>query len=317
MFINVNGRLVHGRLSDMEFSIIIATYERVASLERLLSSIAEYFGQSPIGHEIVVANNSRNRETEKRLEAVLHRFQRDYGERFRSVREPEPGKCKAQNRAIGVATGKILAFFDDDVEVTSKWLSVAWEFFRDGVYDAMQGPILVPPEMENDQEFLRAQGKFRTISFIQYRSKVKEIKTLTGGNMAIRRDVFARIGLFNEQLGPGRSGISEDVEFAQRLIKTGGRIGYNPEAAVYHEVDWSRLTEEFFRQRHEQQGRSRLLYKNQSLASILPNLMRSVWTFGWYSAMGNERKKYRSKGRYFHYRAMLAEKTKRITGNQL
>lgn len=301
----------------MEFSIIIATYERVASLERLLSSIAEYFGQSPIGHEIVVANNSRNRETEKRLDAVLHRFQRDYGERFRSVREPEPGKCKAQNRAIGVATGKILAFFDDDVEVTSKWLSVAWEFFRDGVYDAMQGPILVPPEMENDQEFLRAQGKFRTISFIQYRSKVKEIKTLTGGNMAIRRDVFARIGLFNEQLGPGRSGISEDVEFAQRLIKTGGRIGYNPEAAVYHEVDWSRLTEEFFRQRHEQQGRSRLLYKNQSLASILPNLMRSVWTFGWYSAMGNERKKYRSKGRYFHYRAMLAEKTKRITGNQL
>jgi GT2 family glycosyltransferase len=301
----------------MEFSIIIATYERVASLERLLSSIAEYFGQSPIGHEIVVANNSRNRETAKRLEAVLHRFQRDYGERFRSVREPEPGKCKAQNRAIGVATGKILAFFDDDVEVTSKWLSVAWEFFRDGAYDAMQGPILVPPEMENDQEFLRAQGKFRTISFIQYRSKVKEIKTLTGGNMAIRRDVFARIGLFNEQLGPGRSGISEDVEFAQRLIKTGGRIGYNPEAAVYHEVDWSRLTEEFFRQRHEQQGRSRLLYKNQSLASILPNLMRSVWTFGWYSAMGNERKKYRSKGRYFHYRAMLAEKTKRITGNQL
>jgi GT2 family glycosyltransferase len=301
----------------MEFSIIIATYERVASLERLLSSISEYFGQSPIGHEIVVANNSRNHEVAKRVDAVLHRFQRDYGERFRAVREPEPGKCKAQNKAIGAATGKILAFFDDDVEVTSKWLSEAWEFFRDGVYDAMQGPILVPPAMENDQEFLRAQGKFRTISFIQYRSKVTEIKTLTGGNMAIRRDVFARIGLFNEQLGPGRSGISEDVEFAQRLIKNGGRIGYNPHAAVYHEVDWSRLTEEFFRQRHEQQGRSRLLYKNQSLASILPNLMRSVWTFGWYSALGNERKKYRSKGRYFHYRAMLAEKTKRITGNQL
>ena len=300
----------------MEFSIIIATYERVDSLERLLSGISKHFGRSQIEHEIVVANNSRNHQIEKRIDAVVHRFQRDHGERFRSVREPNPGKCRAQNRAIRAAKGKILAFFDDDVEVTPNWLPVAWDFFRDSTFDAMQGPILVPPEMVNDQKFLRAQRKFRTISFVQYRPRMKEIKTLTGGNMAVRSAVFARIGLFNEQLGPGRSGISEDVEFAQRLIKSGGRIGYNPEAAVYHEVDWSRLTEEFFRQRHEQQGRSRLLYKNQSLASILPNLMRTVWTFGWYSLTGNERKKYRSKGRYFHYRAMLAEKTKRNTGNQ-
>lgn len=35
--------------------------------------------------------------------------------------------------------------------------------------------------------------------------------------------------------------------------------------------------------------------------SIVPNLMRSVWTFGWYSVAGNERKKYRAKGRYYHY----------------
>jgi GT2 family glycosyltransferase len=301
----------------MEISIIIATYERVASLERLLSSISEHFGQSHIEHEIVVANNSRNHEIEKCIDAVVRRFQREYGEHFRSVREPSPGKCRAQNAAIGVAKGKILAFFDDDVEVTPKWLSVAWKFFRDNPFDAMQGPILIPPQMENDQEFLRAQGKFRTISFVRYRPKMKEIKTLTGGNMAIRSEVFAKIGLFNEQLGPGRSGISEDVEFAHRLIKSGGRIGYNPEAAVYHEVDWSRLTEEFFRQRHEQQGRSRLIYKNQSIATILPNLMRTVWCFGWYSLTGNERKKYRSKGRYFHYRAMLAEKTKRVTGSQV
>lgn len=313
-FIKFNGRLVRERRSDMEFSIIIATYQRVASFERLLLSIAEHFGQSGIQHEIVVADNSRNHEIEKRIEALVRRFQRDYGERFRSVREPQPGKCRAQNKAIGVAKGRILAFFDDDVEVTPNWLSVTSDFFRDSAYDAMQGPILVPPDMANDLDFLRAQRKFRTISFVQYRAKVKRIRTLTGGNMAIRRSVFARIGLFNERLGPGCSGISEDVEFANRLIKAGGRIGYNAGAAVYHEVDWSRLTEEFFRQRHEQQGRSRLLYKNQSLASILPNLMRTVWAFGWYSLTGNERRKYRSKGRYFHYRAMLAEKTKQIMG---
>lgn len=301
----------------MEFSIIIATYERVRSLERLLASISDQFSQSDVEYEVVVANNSRDYAVEKRIDDVIGRFQGDFGQHLHAVREPNPGKCKAQNRAIGVAKGKILAFFDDDVAVSSKWLTVTRDFFRDGPFDAMQGPILIPPEMQNDQEFLRAHYKFRTISFVRYRPKTTEIKTLTGGNMAIRSEVFSRIGLFNEQLGPGRSGISEDVEFAQRLIKSGGRIGYNPEAAVYHEVDWSRLTEEFFRQRHEQQGRSRLIYKNQSLATILPNLMRTLWSFGWYSLTGNERKKYRSKGRYFHYRAMLEEKTKRITGSQL
>jgi hypothetical protein len=77
------------------------------------------------------------------------------------------------------------------------------------------------------------------------------------------------------------------------------------------------LTEEFFRQRHEQQGRSRLIYKKQSLLSIVPNFLRSIGTFGWYSLVGNERKKYRAKGRYFHYRAMLAVKaTRLIRGRQ-
>ncbi|MDZ4343594.1 MAG: glycosyltransferase, partial [Candidatus Binatia bacterium] len=233
---------------------------------------------------------------------------------FRHVREPLAGKCRAQNAAIRAAKGDIMVFFDDDVEVAPQWLSVAAEFFQRQEFDAMQGPILMPPELEHNEELLRAQQRFRTINFVKYRPGMTELKTMTGANMAVRREVFTRIGYFNEDLGPGRSGISEDVEFAQRLVRGGGRIGYEPRAGVYHRVDWSRLTEEFFRLRHEQQGRSRLIYKKQSLASIVPNFLRSIWTFGWYSLLGNERKKYRAKGRYFHYRAMLEVKTSRIMG---
>ena len=295
----------------MLFSIIIATYNRVSSLEFLLSSIAEHFGPSRIDHEIIVVNNSREPSVEMRINEVVKTFQRDGGERFHLVREPRAGKCTAQNTAIGVARGEILAFFDDDIVVTPDWLSVAKDFFKQNTFDAMQGPILVPPELQTNQELLIAQHKFRTINFVQYRPHMKEIKTLTGANMAIRREVFAKIGLFNERLGPGRSGISEDVEFAHRLVESGSRIGYESKAVVYHEVDWSRLTEEFFRQRHEQQGRSRLIFKRQSLVTILPNFMRSIFAFGWYSCSGNVRKKYRAKGRFFHYRAMLVEKLKR------
>jgi len=294
----------------MDFSIVIATYDRWELLRGLLSSIREHFDGSDVEYEVIVADNSRNDEISKKIEQVVEVFRNSGRAEFRIVEEPLAGKCRAQNAAIKLARGEIIAFFDDDVVVTPEWLNVAANFFKHETFDVMQGPILVPPEVEHDENFVRAQRKFRTINFVKYPLGLKEIKTLTGANMAVRRQMFSKIGAFNEELGPGRSGISEDVEFAKRVLKAGGRIGYEHRAAVYHIVDWSRLTEEFFRDRHEQQGRSRLIYKKQSLASIVPNLMRSVWTLAWYSMIGDVRNKYRAKGRYFHYRAMLAEKTK-------
>jgi len=294
----------------MEFSIVIATYDRWELLRGLLSSIREHFDDSGVAHEVIVANNSRNDEISKKIEQVVEDFRGSGRAEIRMVEERLPGKCRAQNAAIKSARGEIIAFFDDDVVVAPEWLKVAAYFFKHETFDVMQGPILVPPEIEHDENFIRAQRKFRTINFVKYPLGLKEIKTLTGANMAVRREMFSKIGAFNEELGPGRSGISEDVEFAKRVLKAGGRIGYEHRAAVYHIVDWSRLTEEFFRDRHEQQGRSRLIYKKQSLTSIVPNLLRSMWTLAWYSMMGDIRKKYRAKGRYFHYRAMLAEKTK-------
>jgi GT2 family glycosyltransferase len=300
----------------MEFSIIVATYDRVDSLSRLLAGIRRHFGASNIEHEVIVANNARSDAMARAIDAAVGEFQRGQGSAIRLIREPLAGKCRAQNAAVRAARGRILAFFDDDVEVTPKWLEIAAEFFRREPFDVMQGPILVPPELEHDPKFLQAQRRFRTINFVQYSPKLKDIKTLTGANMAVRRELLAKVGGFNEELGPGRSGISEDVEFAQRVLRSGGRIGYEHRAAVYHEVDWSRLTEEFFRMRHEQQGRSRLIYKKQSLASIIPNLLRSLWALGWHSLFGDVREQYRAKGRFFHYRAMLAEKIKSATGNQ-
>lgn len=302
----------------MDFSIIIATFDRAESLDRLLASVAEHFVESSVDFEVLVANNARDEASARRLDAVIGKFTDAMPSRFRQIRESSAGKCRAQNRAIAQATGAILGFFDDDVQLTPEWLQIAAKFFHDKPhYDVMQGPILMPPELRNNEEFLRKHRRYRTINFVQYSANMTDIRTLTGANMAMRREVFDKVGLFNEALGPGRSGISEDVEFAQRVLKSGMRIGYEPGAGVFHVVDWHRLSEEFFRERHEQQGRSRLIYKKQSMASIVPNLLRSVWTLGWYSLVGNERKKYRAKGRYFHYRAMLVEKTKRTAGNQV
>jgi hypothetical protein len=41
------------------------------------------------------------------------------------------------------------------------------------------------------------------------------------------------------------------------------------------------------------------------------DLIRATCILGLYSLLNDERKKYRAKGRYFHYRAMLGEKIRR------
>ncbi len=296
---------------ETSFSIIIATAGRVESLCRLLQSLYKVENREETGVEIIVANNAPDEATARAVQTVVQTYERRKRFPCWQVREPLPGKCRAQNRAIPLAKGAILAFLDDDVEVTPQWLHSLASFFASFPHEVMQGSIVMRDEDRKNPQLQGALGRYRTIDFIDYGWPAgTDIRTLTGGNIAVRREVFQRVGMFDDRLGPGQAGYSEDVEFAKRLLKAGMRIGYEPRVSVYNEMDPIRLTEESFRIRHERQGRSRLVQKNRSIFAIVPDLMRSVWTLGWYSLVGNERRKYRAKGRYFHYKAMLLEKFK-------
>ena len=293
----------------MEISIIIASSGRVEKIRRLLGSLVRVDNRTAISHEIVIANNATDDKTAAAVIDLVNEFNGRDGIPCRQVREPIAGKCRAQNKTIPQTQGDVIAFLDDDVEVVPGWLEAIHSFFATYPHEVMQGSILMRPEDEKNEALQRDLKKFRTMDFLDYGVPAgTDRNTLTGGNMAVRREVFEQVGLFDERLGPGGFGISEDVEFAQRVIKTGKRIGWQPSAGVYNELDPSRLCEEEFRRRHEAQGRSRLAYKRSSYFSIVPNLIRSVLTFSWYSLVGNVRKQYRAKGRYFHYRAMLVGK---------
>ena len=290
-------------------SILIATKGRRDELERLLDGLRQLDSRESIGHEVIVANNAADESIANAVEELVKRHAESEPERWVHAREPIPGKSRALNRAIHLARGEILGFLDDDVEVTPSWLRAIDAFFRRYSFDVMQGSILIPPAMIDNPGFLKLLNRYRTICFYQKPGmEVREIDSVNAANIAVRRELFSRTGLFDERIGPGQSGTSMDVEFGERVLKVGGHIGYEPRSVVYHNVDWSRLTEHYFRLRHEMQGRSRLIYKQSTLLTILPNFLRAMWAFGWYSLLNNERKKYRAKGRYFHYRAMIQAK---------
>ena len=176
----------------------------------------------------------------------------------RVVRELRPGISAARNRGLRAATGEIIAFTDDDVEVDRGWLRALGErFARSPELSAVTG-LVVPAELETAaQIFFEQSGSgldrgYRPLTFERAgRFKVKRtdledgtarVHSLyqmgelgLGSNMAFRASVLRAPGGFDEALGTGtptRGG--EDLAILVELLCVGHRLAYEPSAIVHH-----------------------------------------------------------------------------------
>ncbi len=64
------------------------------------------------------------------------------------------------------------------------------------------------------------------------------------GNLVIKKAVFEKVGLFNEEFGPKGHNLhgGEDLEFVRRALKQGERLIYIPEILQYHQVEKKKFT---------------------------------------------------------------------------
>jgi GT2 family glycosyltransferase len=176
----------------------------------------------------------------------------------RVVREPRPGISAARNRGLAAATGDIIAFTDDDVEVDRRWLRALCErFARQPDLAAVTG-LVVPRELETPAQIWFEQsgsGLDRQYSALTFeragRFRVKrralddgseQVHSLyamgelgLGSNMAFRTKVLRAAGGFDRALGTGtatRGG--EDLAILVELLTAGQRLAYEPCAIVHH-----------------------------------------------------------------------------------
>lgn len=280
-------------------SIIIPSKDRVSILSELLQSLCALEPSHRIRTEIIVADNASRDQTF----ACVTSLAKDFPAPLKIIKVLRAGKSAAINEAVKIATGDLLAFLDDDVVVTKKWLFAVEQFFQDGRFHVGQGAIQLPPSA--DAQTRRLVNLYRTVPRLEYDPDVSTLHSLNGANFFITRELFHRVGGFDERLGPGASGTSEDVEFAWRLIRTGVSIGYAPNAVVFHRIDPSRLTDEYFKRSHWRQGASRFFIREHSRLKIYADLWRAINQYCFYTVFGKERNRYRSKGRIYHYLGML------------
>lgn len=285
-------------------TIIIPTKDRAKILIGLLESIRCLDQLDQLQPEIIVADNDSCDETQSLTNVVA----RDFPSQIRILKVTRPGKSAAINDALRLAHGDYVAFLDDDVIVDRDWLKTLHAFLQKGEYQAGQGKIELHSPEADDPETRKLIFLYRTIPHLDYDLDVEEVHSLNGANCFVARELLHRVGGFDERLGPGASGTSEDVDLARRLSQIGIRIGYARDCIVYHRIDRQRLCKSYFKQIHRRQGRSRLLIRDRSLVRILGDLWGAYWKYLYHLLVDNKRRRYKSLGRVFHYTEMVRAK---------
>ena len=216
-----------------QFSVIVPTFNRAPSLEKLINSLDSLEHLENVDLEVVIVDNGSTDATHSVLEREVKR-NRVY--QLKASDEPRPGKANALNQGLRIATGEFFIIIDDDVVVHSQLLEKHMECYENSRFDALQGKILPGVDLDERPADMSRLREYN-IPYIDYGDDCCEIRGLTGTNMSFKREVYEKVGGFDTRLGPGQSGFSEDTEYSIRIKKAGFKIGYCPGAIVFHELN--------------------------------------------------------------------------------
>jgi glycosyltransferase involved in cell wall biosynthesis len=232
----------------MDVSIIICTANRAGDLRGTLASLAAI--RRPGEVELIVVDNRSTDSTRQTVETAAQHF--PYSLRY--LYENEAGKYAALNTGIRAAAGRVIAATDDDARFEPDWLEKAVEGLARYQCDFVGGrvrPLWCGPK----PVWLAEKNGLHTkvIALLDHGDQVREfgrgISWPLGVNVAYRRDVFDRVGLFDNRLGRKTGTLRNQAqrEWHLRARAAGVRGFYLPDMIVHHQVSAERLEKQYFR----------------------------------------------------------------------
>lgn len=143
------------------------------------------------------------------------------------------GPARARNIGAQAAQGDIILFIDADVVVRHDIIKRVKDiFFNDHELTALIGSYDDSPDQKN---FL---SQYRNLlHHYVHQSGKEDASTFWGACGAVRRDVFLKLGGFNEKLY--RQPAIEDIEFGYRLKQKGYKIKLCKTLQIKHLKRWS------------------------------------------------------------------------------
>lgn len=245
-------------------TIVIPTVGRPDYLDVALGSLA---GQAArLNAEVVVVNDGGDPRTA--AVAELHKA--------RVVSLPSRrGVNGARNAGIDEGHSDVLVFLDDDVWVSHDWLEAMLAGVRAGPeYEVFAGPIR--GRLEGGPRMCGREPP--PISTYDFGPVDRDVPHVFGGNTAIRRRAFNRIGQFRSEL----SGRGDEEEWVLRYALAGGRMRYLAAASVVHRRNPAdsgllALTRAAYRQGREARRHDIRVGKARSRSAELRIIAGCVW----------------------------------------
>ena len=241
--------------SPAEVSVVLSTYNRSDRLPVALSALLAQTGDVP--YEIIVVDNNSNDDTA----AVVHSIVRNSAGRVRYTFEPRQGLSHGRNAGIALARSPIVAFTDDDVRVSADWILQLKRAFDEHPDVGYIGGRVLPNWLAPPPSWLTS-AHWAPLALQDYGPNThvsgrERAVCLVGANLAFRKQVFARVGMFSASLGRVKDGIgsTEDHDMQLRAWRV-GMIGlYIPSIVVVADVTADRLEARYHRRWHRGHGR--------------------------------------------------------------
>lgn len=198
-------------------SIVIPTFKRKESLLRLLASLAKANLKNT---EIIIVEQEQNHN--KFFPKSVH-----------YIFLPKRSIPHAMNVGVRKAKGGYILFLDDDVTVTPNFIDYHIKNFADRRVAATVGRSITDGQsIERDR---RDSGRINWLGECSdgFSSTIRqEVDTVVGANTSWRKDVFERLGGFDERFIGNALRFESDLSL--RAKQAGYTIVFEPKALVYH-----------------------------------------------------------------------------------
>jgi len=210
-------------------AVCVCTYRRPALLRRLLLELQKQETRGLFDYSIIIVDNDDQRSAEDTVNEVkaTSRIPIVY------CNEPRQNIARARNKAFEMATGRFIAFIDDDEFPCEYWLLTLLQACMRFNVDGVLGPVLrhfdqTPPRwLEKSNFYVRPRHE---TGFVM---GWMECRT---GNVLLDRCLFeAGETPFRPEFRAG-----EDQDFFRRKIDQGSTFIWCNEAPVYETVPPSR-----------------------------------------------------------------------------
>lgn len=206
-------------------SIVTPSFNRIDELQYLYQSLKDQSIDLTI-IEFIVSDDGSTDSTE----TTVKQWQNDSPFTIKFITQENQGPGAARNHGLKNCHGELILFIDSDCEAHPDWIKTIYNEYLKDSFDACGGPDGAKDDFTILQKAIDfAMTSFFTTGGMRGHSEKMIAKFFPRThNMGIKRTVYEKVGGF----GDLRHG--QDIEFSNRIRKSGARIKFILDAIVYH-----------------------------------------------------------------------------------